>query len=194
MAQPDHSPSAERNKHPILEVLQTLLPASGRALEIASGTGQHVVWFAQHLPQWAWQPTEVHRGALYNIEVRATEADLANIEVAQQLDVCREPWFAEGATWAGPYDLVLCINMLHIAPWAACAALMRGVAACLAPGGVLVLQTQRVLGDERFKTWRYRHDPTHIVFFAEASFRVLAARWQAELCFPHADVAVFTKP
>ena len=47
---------------------------------------------------------------------------------------------------------------------------------CLKPGGVLVLQTQRVLGDERFKTWRYRHDPTHIVFFAEASFQVLAAR------------------
>ncbi|MFM4739460.1 class I SAM-dependent methyltransferase [Aeromonas veronii] len=65
---------------------------------------------------------------------------------------------------------------------------------CLKPGGVLVLQTQRVLSDERFKNWRYRHDPTHIVFFAEASFQVLAARWQAELSFPHADVAVFTKP
>lgn len=65
--------------------------------------------------------------------------------------------------------------------------------ACLKPGGMLVLQTQRVLGDERFKNWRYRHDPTHIVFFAEASFRVLAARWQAELEFPHADVAVLHK-
>ncbi|MDZ7892985.1 MAG: DUF938 domain-containing protein [Rhodoferax sp.] len=138
MAQPDHSPSAERNKHPILEVLQALLPASGRALEIASGTGQHVVWFAQHLPQWTWQPTEVHRGALYNIEVRATEADLANIALARQLDVCREPWFATVADWAGPYDLVLCINMIHIAPWASCGALMRGASACLAPGGVLV--------------------------------------------------------
>ncbi|MNE96523.1 hypothetical protein D3C80_1947340 [compost metagenome] len=51
-----------------------------------------------------------------------------------------------------------------------------------------------MLGDERFKTWRYRHDPTHIVFFAEASFRALAARWQAQVEFPHADVAVFTKP
>lgn len=66
--------------------------------------------------------------------------------------------------------------------------------ACLKPGGILVLQTQRVLGDERFKSWRYRHDPTHIVFFAEASFRALGARWQAELCFPHADVALLTKP
>lgn len=138
MAQPDHSPSAERNKQPILEVLQALLPPQGRALEIASGTGQHVVWFAEHLPQWSWQPTEVHRGALYNIEVRATEADLANIELAAQLDVCREPWFAAGSALAGPYDLVLCINMLHIAPWAACGALMRGAAQTLAPGGVLV--------------------------------------------------------
>ncbi|XEI33902.1 class I SAM-dependent methyltransferase [Aeromonas veronii] len=66
--------------------------------------------------------------------------------------------------------------------------------ACLKPGGLLVLQTQRVLSDERFKSWRYRHDPTHIVFFAEASFRVLAASWQAELGLPHADVAVFSKP
>lgn len=138
MAQPDHSPSAERNKQPILEVLQALLPAQGRALEIASGTGQHVMWFAEHLPQWSWQPTEVHRGALYNIEVRATEADLANIELAAPLDVCREPWFAADSGLAGPYDLVLCINMLHIAPWAACGALMRGAAQTLAPGGVLV--------------------------------------------------------
>ncbi|EKB17720.1 class I SAM-dependent methyltransferase [Aeromonas veronii] len=64
---------------------------------------------------------------------------------------------------------------------------------CLKPGGVLVLQTQRVLGDERFKNWRYRHDPTHIVFFSEASFQVQAASWQAELSFPHTDVAVLQK-
>ena len=134
MAQPDFSPSAERNKHPILDTLRTFLPTHGQALEIASGTGQHVVWLAQHLPDWTWQPTEVHRGALYNIEVRANEADLANVLESVQLDVCKEPWFAE----ATPYDLVLCINMLHIAPWAACAALMRGAARHLRPQGVLV--------------------------------------------------------
>nr|WP_315463422.1 DUF938 domain-containing protein [uncultured Rhodoferax sp.] len=138
MAQPDHSPSAERNKHPILERLQSLLPPSGRALEIASGTGQHVVWFARHLPQWTWQPTEVHRGALYNIEVRASEADLANVETAQQLDVCKEPWFAPDSELRGPYGLVLCINMLHISPWASCGALMRGAAQHLTSNGVLV--------------------------------------------------------
>lgn len=134
MAQPDFSPSAERNKQPILETLQTFLPAQGTALEIASGTGQHVVWLAQQLPLWTWQPTEVHPGALYNIEVRATEADLANVNVALPLDVCKTPWQLEDT----PFDLILCINMLHIAPWAACAALMQGAATHLAPGGVLV--------------------------------------------------------
>ncbi len=134
MAQPDHSPSAERNKQPILEVLQSFLPAQGTALEIASGTGQHVVWFAQNMPLWTWQPTEVHSGALYNIEVRATEADLANVNVALPLDVCRQPWQLEDTL----FDLVLCINMLHIAPWDACGALMRGAATHLALGGRLV--------------------------------------------------------
>ncbi|MGL6418982.1 class I SAM-dependent methyltransferase [Aeromonas allosaccharophila] len=89
------------------------------------------------------------------------------------------------------YDFITSTEVIeHIAE--PCAALEQ-LWACLKPGGVLVLQTQRVLSDERFKNWRYRHDPTHIVFFAEASFRVLAASWQAELSFPHADVAVLQK-
>ena len=134
MASPDFSPSAERNKQPILDVLRTYLPEQGSALEIASGTGQHVVWFAQHLPQWTWQPTDMHRGALYNIEVRANESDLANIHVAVELDVLAQPWPLQEET----FDLVLCINMLHIAPWASCAALMQGGASLLQPGGLLV--------------------------------------------------------
>lgn len=134
MASPDFSPSAERNKQPILDVLRTYLPEQGSALEIASGTGQHVVWFAQHLPQWTWQPTDMHRGALYNIEVRANESDLANIHVAVELDVLAQPWPLQEER----FDLVLCINMLHIAPWASCAALMQGSASLLQPGGLLV--------------------------------------------------------
>ncbi len=93
---------------------------------------------------------------------------------------------------ARQYDFITSTEVIeHIATPRAVLDTLWG---CLKPGGVLVLQTQRVLGDERFKTWRYRHDPTHIVFFAEASFRALAVRWQAEVEFPHADVAVFTKP
>jgi len=137
VSQPDHSPSAERNKHPILEVLQQLLPPTGAALEIASGTGQHVQWFAKHMPLWSWQPTEVHRGALYNIEVRVAEAELDNVLEAVQLNVCTEPWFADAAMCAS-FDLILCINMLHIAPWDACPALMRGAAQYLKPDGKLV--------------------------------------------------------
>jgi len=136
MAQPDFSPAAERNKQPILEVLQTFLPAKGTALEIASGTGQHVMWFAQHLPLWTWQPTEVHSGALYNIEVRAAEADLGNVLEAIKLDARTEPWFADAEPLL--FDLIFCANMLHIAPWEACGALMRGAARHLAPGGKLV--------------------------------------------------------
>ncbi len=140
MAQPDFSPSAERNKQPILEVLQQILPPQGTALEIASGTGQHVAWFATQLPGWTWQPTEVHRGALYNIEVRVAQAELANVLDAMQLDVRSAAWFPEAATGpvAPTFDLIFCANMLHIAPWDACPALMRGAARHLAVGGVLV--------------------------------------------------------
>ncbi|MFQ2917992.1 class I SAM-dependent methyltransferase [Aeromonas allosaccharophila] len=89
------------------------------------------------------------------------------------------------------YDFITSTEVIeHIAEPRAALEQLWG---CLKPGGVLVLQTQRVLSDERFKNWRYRHDPTHIVFFAEASFQVLAASWQAELSFPHADVAVLQK-
>ncbi|MFA7824874.1 class I SAM-dependent methyltransferase [Aeromonas dhakensis] len=90
------------------------------------------------------------------------------------------------------YDVITSTEVIeHIATPSAVLETLWG---CLKPGGLLVLQTQRVLGDERFRQWRYRHDPTHIVFFAEASFRALADRWQAQVEFPHADVAVFTKP
>lgn len=142
MAQPDCSPSAERNKQPLADVLRQLLPAQGTALEIASGTGQHVVWFAQQLPLWTWQPSEVHRGALYNIEVRVAQAELDNVLDPIQLDVLVQPWLKDSAQEEPPspskFDLIFCANMLHIAPWQACAALMQGSARYLAEGGVLV--------------------------------------------------------
>ncbi|MDQ1884969.1 class I SAM-dependent methyltransferase [Aeromonas salmonicida] len=90
------------------------------------------------------------------------------------------------------YDFIISTEVIeHIADPRAALDVLWG---CLKPGGILVLQTQRVLDDDRFKTWRYRHDPTHIVFFAEASFRAVAIRWQADVLFPHGDVVVFTKP
>jgi len=141
MAQPDFSPSAERNKQPIAAVLQTLLPAQGAALEIASGTGQHVEWFAQQFPGWTWLATDAQRGALYSIEARLEAADLPNTLPPELLDVRAPQWLPELAQERGAplcFDLIFCANMLHIAPWEACAALMQGSARHLSASGVLV--------------------------------------------------------
>jgi phospholipid N-methyltransferase len=131
------SPAAERNKQVILERLQALLPTQGTALEIASGPGQHVVWFAQHLPGWRWQPTENDPALVAAINARVQIADLQKqVQPAHALDVTRAPWPL--ATPAETFDAIFCANLLHIAPWAACIGLLQGAAHCLAPQGVLI--------------------------------------------------------
>ena len=124
------SPAADRNKQPILETLRSALPPNGLALEVASGTGQHVAWFAAGMPEWHWQPSDATGEGFAAIAARA--AGLANVRAPLLLDVLAWPALPER------YDAVYCANMLHIAPWATCAALMRGSAQCLAPGGVLI--------------------------------------------------------
>jgi len=129
------SAPADRNKQPILDVLRQLLPAQGRALEIASGTGQHLTWFAAHLPAWQWQPTDQRADLFPDITARIREARLGNVQPPRLLDVLTESWLPEATP---PFDLIYCANMLHIAPWACCGGLMRGAARHLAPGGRLV--------------------------------------------------------
>ena len=128
------SAAAERNKDPILTVLETVLPASGSVLEIASGTGQHVCFFAAQLPNIRWQPTEPDAPHLGAIETRIRESGLTNIEAPITLDVHQPRWPV-----AAGYDAILCINMVHIAPWSATNALCIGAARHLATGGKLVL-------------------------------------------------------
>jgi SAM-dependent methyltransferase len=128
------SAASDRNKQPILDTLRLMLPTQGQALEVASGTGQHVAWFAAHLPHWQWQPTDTDPAMLPGIDARAREARLENVRPARALDVLQAPWPFDGAQ----YTLIYCANMLHIAPWACCAALMQGAAQHLAPGGMLV--------------------------------------------------------
>jgi SAM-dependent methyltransferase len=137
------SAPAERNRQPILDVLRRVLPPTGRALEIASGTGQHTAWFARHLPGWTWQPTDLDERNLESIAAWCFGPDpadvldgapaLANVEPPRRLDVLEASWPVEGR-----FDAILCANMLHIAPWSCCAALMQGAARHLAAGGVLV--------------------------------------------------------
>lgn len=128
------SPAAERNKEPILEVLKTVLPTTGRVLEIASGTGQHVCHFAAAMPGIRWQPTEADPLQLPSLAARIAAAGLPNIEPPLALDVLRPDWPV-----AGTYDAILCINMVHISPWSATLALLHGAHKCLGSEGRLVL-------------------------------------------------------
>lgn len=129
-----HSPAAERNREPILACLQRILGPHGAALEIAAGTGQHAVWFAASLQGWTWQPTDADTAMLPVIAARIAASGLANVLPPVQLDVATTPW----PPFARQFDAIYCANMLHIAPWEACAALMAGAARHLATGGVLI--------------------------------------------------------
>lgn len=124
------APSAERNKEPILQVLRRVLPRSGLVLEIASGTGQHVAHFARALPALEWQPSDPDPGS--RASVLAWTKELANVRAPLDVDV-RRPWPLERA------DAIVCINMIHVAPWAAAEALLAGAGTVLEPGGVLFL-------------------------------------------------------
>jgi hypothetical protein len=128
------SAAAERNKDPILTVLESVLPPTGSVLEIASGSGQHVCFFAAELPGIRWQPTEPdgpHRDA---IEARIRGSGLTNIAAPIALDVHEPRWPVDPS-----YDAVICINMVHISPWSATNALCLGAARHLGIGGKLVL-------------------------------------------------------
>ena len=127
-----HSAPAERNTAPILEVLERVLPERGTVLEIASGTGQHVVAFARALPQLRWQPSDVDPELRASVEHRLAEAGLGNVLRPVALDVRDLPWPVAAA------DAVVCINMIHIAPWVATGALFRGARGVMPDGGVVV--------------------------------------------------------
>jgi SAM-dependent methyltransferase len=134
-----HAPATARNREPILEVLRRVLPPRGLVLEIASGTGEHAVFFASSLaasmagalPALTWQPSDPRPEHLASIAAWRAEAGTSNLRPPLGLDVEAEPWPVDFA------DAIVCINMLHIAPWSACEALMGGAARILPDGGIL---------------------------------------------------------
>lgn len=130
------SPSAARNRDVILQALQSILPAHGAMLEIASGTGEHVVHFARGLPGWRFQPTEFDEASRQSVIAWIAHEGLATIAAPVTLDASAESWSVEGS---GPFDAVLSLNMIHIAPWAAAQGLFRGAGRVLKPGGHLCL-------------------------------------------------------
>jgi hypothetical protein len=107
------------------------LPESGTVLEIASGSGEHAVYFAERFPQVQWQPSDADRAALDSITAWRADAGLHNIAAPLHLDVA--------GTWPDVHaDAILCINMAHISPWTATLALLDQARALLANGGPLI--------------------------------------------------------
>jgi SAM-dependent methyltransferase len=126
-----HAPATQRNREPIVAVLRRVLPATGLVLEVASGTGQHAAAFAAAFPALVFQPTDPDPAA--RASIAAWCAGLPNVRAPLALDVEDGSWGVARA------DGIVCINMIHIAPWSACQGLLGGAARVLAPGGVLYL-------------------------------------------------------
>lgn len=153
-------PAPERNKGVILEVLRGALPTRGRVLEIASGTGQHVVHFAAALPQLQWLPSDPEAAHRESIQARIRQSNLSNVAAPLALDVLDATWPVDHA------DAVVCINMIHIAPWEAALALLREGARLLPAGGLLYLYgpfrrdgAHTAPSNEAFDTDLRRRDP-----------------------------------
>ncbi len=131
-----HAPATLRNRQPILDVLRAVLPREGSVLEIGSGSGEHAIFFAAALPRLAWQPSDVDDANLASIAAWAADTPRANLAAPIRLDAARSPW-PEIAP--GQFDAIVCINVIHIAPWSVCLGLMAGAGAALRPHAPLVL-------------------------------------------------------
>lgn len=128
-----HAPATQRNREPILAVLREILPAQGLVLEVASGTGEHAIYFAGAFPGLVFQPSDPDPAALASIDAWASESALPNLRPAIRLDATAPRWPVAEA------DAILCINMIHISPWAATEGLVRQAAQLLPAGGPLYL-------------------------------------------------------
>lgn len=126
------SPATARNREPILGVLKAHMPARGAVLEIAAGSGEHAVAFAGALPGLVWTPSDPSAAARASIAAWSGMANLPNLRPALALDVLDEAGWPEG-----PFNAVICINMIHISPWAATEGLMKLAGRALTVGGLL---------------------------------------------------------
>ena len=155
-----HAPATGRNSVPIADVLQRELPDEGLVLEIASGTGEHAVFFAREFPQITWQPTDREASELASIAAWTEDAGVGNIAEPVVLDASAHDWPVIRA------DAIVCINMVHISPWEATEGLMRGAGRLLASGAPLVLYgpyreagVETAPSNEQFELWLKDRDP-----------------------------------
>jgi len=137
------SPSAARNCGPIREVLTRVLPKKGIALEIGSGTGEHVICFAKALPGLVWLPSDPDSASRASIKARSATEGLANVRAPVAIDVRGGVWGVENDA---PFDAMISLNMVHIAPWGAALGLLAGAGRLLRPDGVLFFYGPFMLG------------------------------------------------
>ncbi|CCQ75537.1 DUF938 domain-containing protein [Magnetospira sp. QH-2] len=149
-----YSPSTARNREPILAAIRDILPAQGLVLEIAAGSGEHGPFIADALPDLTWQPSDLDPDNLPSIAAWAETAAHKNVRPPLILDVMADPWPIDRA------GAILCINMIHISPWACTEALMRGAGSILAEGAPLILYgpyridgKQTAPSNEAFEGW-----------------------------------------
>ena len=127
------APAVARNREPIADVLAEWLPKSGVVLDVASGTGEHAIYFAERFPRLEWQPTDLHPDAIGSIWAWSEHSALPNVRMPLPLDASSSDWPIQSA------DAVLNINMAHNSPWNASRGLIAGAARLLPPGGPLIL-------------------------------------------------------
>ena len=137
------SPSAARNCEPIREVLTRVLPRKGIVLEIGSGTGEHAIYFAKALTNLVWIPSDPDAASRASIEAWIATEDLANVRAPVAIDVRGAVWGVEDDA---PFDAMISLNMVHIAPWEAALGLLAGAGRLLRPNGVLFFYGPFMLG------------------------------------------------
>ncbi len=156
------APSALRNIGPICDLVGEHAPDGGTALEIASGTGQHIAALAKRFPALTWQPTDIDAARLASIDAWVGDAGLCNVAPAMALDACAPGWAAA----QGGNALILCVNLLHLISESETLVLITEAARALAPGGLLILYGPFLRdgettsdGDAKFHASLIKQDP-----------------------------------
>jgi hypothetical protein len=139
LVQKKHAPATERNRDYILDVLKDCLPDHGTVLEIASGTGQHATCFVEHLPNHYWQPSDPDQNSRNSISAWWWDVQLNNILPPLNINTQDDIWPVENIAPPLPITAMVCINMIHISPWASTVGLMKGAARILPQDGILYL-------------------------------------------------------
>jgi len=135
-----YAPATERNRQPILDVLQQVIPAEGNILEIASGTGEHACFFAPYFPNQQWIPSDPDRLLRLSIEAWRQDCKSDNLQIPLDIDVSLPNWETKLNNSAiATIGAIIAINLIHISPWSACQGLIAGAGKILQSGGILYL-------------------------------------------------------